>query len=245
LIKAGILAALLAGIFSGGLRAEELSIQWMGQSSFLVRTPDGVRVLMDPVGAATGYEPSPQEADVVTISHEHADHTNTALAKGAFSVLRGLAPGGKDWNRAELEIGDVRIFNVASYHDSEKGAQRGLNSIFVLELPDTKLVHLGDLGHLLDEGQIQSLKGADILLVPVGGFFTIDAKEAEQVVNQIEPKYVVIPMHYKTPALKIEKLASAEAFLKGKNVSKIEGNTYRFDTAKPPVKRTYIVLNYR
>ncbi len=223
--------------------AEEVVIQWLGQSCFLVTTPDGVRVLMDPVSEGAGYAPAPRPADVVTISHEHGDHTNLGLAQGAFSVLRGLAPGGRDWNRVELEVGDARIFNVASYHDGERGAQRGLNSLFVLELPNFRLVHLGDLGHVLDESQIAPLRGADALLVPVGGFYTIDAAQAERVVDQIQPKAVVIPMHYKTPLSKAKELAPADAFLKGKNVLKVQGDTYRFDTSRPPQKRTYLLLN--
>lgn len=239
------MAALSFLLLAAPGRAEELTIQWMGQSCFLITTPDGVRVLMDPVANDIGYEPVPREVDVVTISHEHADHTNLGLAQGDFSVLRGLAPGGKDWNHVELEIGDARISNVATYHDREKGAQRGLNSAFVVDLPDAKLVHLGDLGHLLDDGQVQSLRGASLLLVPVGGFYTIDPADAERVVEQLQPSAVVIPMHYKTPVLKIKELGPPDAFLKGKNVQRVPGNIYKFDTADPPKSRTYVVLNHR
>lgn len=237
-------ALLAAALAAPAARAEEVVLRWLGQSCFLVTTPDGVRVLMDPVAAGIGFDPlDPVAADVVTVSHEHGDHTNLALAQGAYSVLRGLAPGGKDWNHVDFEVGDTRIVSVASYHDKEKGALRGLNSVFVVELPNFKLVHLGDLGHPLDDGQIQPLKGADVLMVPVGGFFTIGADEADRVVDQIQPKAVVIPMHYRTPTSKVKELATADAFLKGKNVLRAPGNEYRFDLASPPKTRTYVVLS--
>jgi L-ascorbate metabolism protein UlaG (beta-lactamase superfamily) len=179
----------------------------------------------------------------VTISHEHADHSHAALAQGSPSVLRALAPGGRDWNRVEFEVGDVRIRSVASYHDGEHGDQRGLNGIFVLELPNFKLVHLGDLGHVLDDGQVLPLRGADVLLVPVGGAYTIGAADAARVVEQIQPKSVVIPMHYRTAVSKSKDLASADEFLKGRNVFRAEGAEYRFDTGAPPKSRTYVVLS--
>jgi L-ascorbate metabolism protein UlaG (beta-lactamase superfamily) len=222
--------------------AEEVSIRWLGQSCFLVTTPDGVRVLMDPVSPSTGYENPPQTVDVVTISHEHADHNHLALAQGAFSVLRALAPDGKDWNRARLEIGDARLYSVESYHDNEQGAARGLNGIFVIELPDFKLVHLGDLGHVLDEGQVAPLKGADVLLVPVGGTFTLDAAEAARVVEQVQPRSVVIPMHYRTPLSTNKQLAAADEFLKGKTVARPGGAEYKFETGGPAKPRSYVVL---
>lgn len=225
--------------------AEQVSIRWLGQSCFLVTTPDGVRVLMDPVSAAAGYENPAQQADVVTISHEHGDHNAVTLAQGAFSTLRALAPGGRDWNRVEFEVGDARITSVASYHDNDHGEQRGLNGIFVIELPNFKLVHLGDLGHVLDDGQVLPLRGADVLLVPVGAAFTIDAADAARVVDQIQPKSVVIPMHYKTPASKAKELVSADDFLKGRNVLRAEGPEYKFDTDAPPKPRTFVVLTHK
>jgi len=243
-----VLGAAVVGVLAGSAVAaasEDVSIRWLGQSCFLITTPDEVRVLLDPVPASVGYENPPQAVDVVTVSHEHKDHAGLSLPVGAYSVLHAVGPNGNDWNRAQFEIGDARIYTVPSYHDKEKGAQRGLNGIFVVELPNFKLVHLGDLGHVLDDGQIPPLRGADVLLVPVGGRYTIDAADAARVVEQIQPRSVVIPMHYRTPASKVKDLAGADDFLRGKNVVRVGGPEYKFATLTPPRQRTYVVLDFK
>jgi L-ascorbate metabolism protein UlaG (beta-lactamase superfamily) len=237
-----LLAALLGAV---PVRAEDLLIRWLGQSCFWVQTPDGVRVLMDPVPPAAGYANAPVTADVVTVSHDHPDHSYLPLAQGAFSVLRGVAPGGRDWNAVELEIGDARLHTVGSYHDGARGAERGLNAIFVLELPNFKLVHLGDLGHALEDGQVAALRGADAVLVPVGGRFTLDAAAAARVVDQLQPRALVIPMHYRTADSKVKELAPPDAFLKGRQVLKADGPVYKIDVDARPASRACVILNYR
>ncbi len=140
------------------------------------------------------------EANVVTISHDHKDHNNRAGVRGDFICFD--SPG-------EYEIRGAEIVGIASYHDDKKGTERGQNTIFVYTIDDLKLCHLGDLGDTLTSDQIENIDGVDILFIPVGGVFTIDAKKAARVVADINPK-VVIPMHYGDRTLG---LAGAEAFL--------------------------------
>jgi len=142
------------------------------------------------------------EADVVTVSHQHEDHNNKEAIRGDFICFD--SPG-------EYEIKGAQIVGVKSFHDNQKGAIRGLNTIFVYEIDDIKICHLGDLGHELDVEQIEKIDGIDVLLIPVGGEFTIDAKTATKVISSIGPK-IVIPMHYKNN--KMTQLDSVEIFLK-------------------------------
>lgn len=243
-----IVGAFTAGLFLAGFcRAEEgITIRWYGQSCFLLTSPWGTRVLMDPVPIDIGYKPLPIKADVVTISHEHHDHTNEKLARGSRRVIRGLNNTKDGWNPVDEAVGDVRIQNVGVYHDDKNGAVRGLNSIFLFDTGGMRFAHLGDLGHLLDEAQLKAIGHVDVLLIPVGGFYTIDALQATKVINQIQPKLVVIPMHYKTDVLAIKALAPVDAFLKGKkNVERLTTSLLQVDPIKLGSKMKIIVLNYR
>jgi L-ascorbate metabolism protein UlaG (beta-lactamase superfamily) len=142
-------------------------------------------------------------ADIVTVSHQHPGHSYVQGMGGEPKVLTG--PG-------EYEINGVMIVGLQTYHDNEHGAQKGKNTIFVFEIDDVVICHLGDLGHSLAAEQIARIDSADVLLVPVGGVSTIDAAHAAEIVRRVEPK-IVIPMHYKTLVLKRE-LAPVDPFLK-------------------------------
>lgn len=228
-----------------------LTIRWFGQSCFLLVSPRGTRALMDPIPDSIGYTlPAPIPADVVTISHEHGDHTNVALATGTFTVLRGLSEDKKDWVKHDRRFGDIRVRSVGVYHDDQEGAQRGLNSVFVFETAGLKIVHLGDLGHLLTPEQLAKIGQADVVMVPTGGYFTIDAEQAHKVIGQLNPRYLIIPMHYRTDVLTIDVLATLEPFLKGedpvtKNIEKVAGNTYSIDPANLPKQPKIIILDYK
>jgi L-ascorbate metabolism protein UlaG (beta-lactamase superfamily) len=143
------------------------------------------------------------EADIVTISHNHEDHNNLEAIKGEPFVVRG--PG-------EYEVKGIYIDGISAYHDAEQGAKRGENIIYRFEIEDISIAHLGDLGAELDDKQLERLEGTDILLVPVGGVYTLDAQKAISVINQVEPR-LVIPMHYKLPGLKFA-LDPVDNFLK-------------------------------
>lgn len=234
---------------------QTVALSWHGQACFHLTSPQGTRILIDPIPDAgspnaIGYKPVPMPADVVTISHEHFDHTNVGLAKGNPAVLRGLRKTAPDqfkaWEKHNRRFGDVRIYNVGVYHDKKDGRERGLNSVFVFETGDLRLAHLGDLGHLLLASQVKEIGALDVLMIPVGGFYTIEPEEADEVIAQLKPKSVVIPMHYKTDVLKIAELAPVEKFLKGKtNVERSGSNTLKLDGATLTGPMKIFVLPYK
>lgn len=165
-----------------------------------------VTIITDPFSPEkVGLKLPRLEADIVTISHDHDDHNNSAAVKGEPRLITGAG---------EYEIKGVFIEGVFSYHDDQKGAERGTNIMYRYEIEDLSVTHLGDLGTELDNKQLESLEGTDILLVPVGGVYTINAATAVKVINQIEPR-IVIPMHYDVSGLKLsKKLDPLESFLK-------------------------------
>lgn len=222
-------------------------LSWHGQACFLLESAGGTRIVMDPIPGAIGYTPPADlKADVVTVSHEHADHNNIALVSGKPKVLRGLTADKKGWVKVNEKAGDVAIRSVGVYHDEEKGAKRGLNTVFVFEVGGVRVAHLGDLGHLLDDGQVSAIGAVDVVLVPVGGFYTIDAKQATRVIDQLRPRLIVIPMHYKTDVLTIKELATVDAFLAGKpSVRREKGNTLSITGVKARASAEVVVLNYR
>jgi len=175
-----------------------MNISWYGHSCFKIQTKpkrgsEEVIIFTDPFDKSVGLRPPQGQADVVTVSHSHSDHNNTSPLKGDFFEVD--APG-------EYSIKNVHVEGFDSFHDNSKGSERGRNTIFVIESEDLRICHLGDLGHLLSESQVEAIGEIDVLMIPVGGVYTIDAKQAEKVVGQLEPK-IIIPMHYKVKGLKI------------------------------------------
>ena len=218
-----------------------LTLRWFGQSCFLLTSPGGTAVLMDPFGEKVGYPVPSVKAEAVTISHEHFDHNNAEAAKPGAKVIRGLAESG--WAQVNEQVGDVHLRTVAAYHDSRQGMMRGKNTIFIFETAGLTVVHLGDLGHVLDEEQVKAIGKTDVLLIPVGGTYTIDAAEATRVVDQLKPK-IVIPMHYKTDKTPNLPVAPVDDFLKGKpKVQRVKGN--ELTVKELPAETTIYVLNYK
>jgi L-ascorbate metabolism protein UlaG (beta-lactamase superfamily) len=184
-----------------------MKTKWLGHACFLVTSASGLRIITDPyaVGGGIDYSPIEETADVVVVSHDHSDHSNVEAVQGKPEVIKG--PGTKTAN-------GIRFRGVATSHDTSQGTQRGSNIIFCFTIDDLRLCHLGDLGHALSPTQVTEIGAVDILFVPVGGFFTIDATVANQVCGQLKPK-VVIPMHFKTSKCTYP-IAGVEDFLKGK-----------------------------
>lgn len=181
-------------------------ITWQGHSCFKIQDKqgsEGVTLVTDPFDKEIGLKIPNFEADIVTISHDHSDHNNVKAIKGNPFLVN--SPG-------EYDLKNVLIEGVDSYHDEEDGEKRGKNIIYRIEMEDISITHLGDLGHVLDSSQLEKLTGTDILLIPVGGGYTLDAKKAVEVISQIEPR-IVIPMHYKVEGLKIE-IDPLEKFIK-------------------------------
>lgn len=184
-----------------------MDIYYLGHSSFRLRTSLGI-VVTDPFDPKmVGLRYSGVEGDIVTVSHDHPDHNQYQFVKGARKVVAG--PG-------EYEIAGISIIGIPSFHDDKKGELRGKNTIYVIEAEGLRVCHLGDLGHLLDEPKIEEIGQVDVLMVPVGGEFTLGSKEAAQVVMDIEPK-IILPMHYKLTGHNPEvfsKLEPVDEFLK-------------------------------
>jgi L-ascorbate metabolism protein UlaG (beta-lactamase superfamily) len=195
-----------------------MKAKWLGHSAFLLSAADNTRIITDPYVAgsydgALGYGAITETADGVSVSHDHPDHSGQDALPGNPKLVRGLG---------EHSVGSVTIKGFRTWHDASKGAQRGENTVFVYEIDGLRVCHLGDLGHLLDEKTAGDIGQVDVLMVPVGGFYTIDAKEATEVARLLGAK-VVIPMHYKTGKLGFD-IAGVEGFLSGKdNVKRIGG----------------------
>jgi len=176
------------------------TLTWYGQSCFLLETPRGTRVLMDPLGKGYGFPvPVGVRADLVTISHEHADHANLGVLGTRAHVLRGLTADKKGWLKIDEKYRDVSVRSVGVYHDDRRGTERGLDTVFVFEVAGLRLAHLGDLGHLLTDEQRSEIGAVDVVLLPVGGGGALDAEQATQVMQQLRPRLMVVPMHYQPP----------------------------------------------
>jgi L-ascorbate metabolism protein UlaG (beta-lactamase superfamily) len=222
-------------------------LTWYGQSCFLLESASGTRVVMDPIPAGIGYTPPADlKADAVTVSHEHGDHNNVALVPGKPRILRGLTADKKGWVKIDEKVKDVSIRSIGVYHDEEKGAQRGLNTVFLFQVGGVRIAHLGDLGHLLSDAQLSAIGSVDVVLIPVGGTYTIDAAQATRVIDQLRPRLIIVPMHYKTDVLTIKELATVDAFLAGKpNVRRETGNSIPITGLKARPSTEVVVLNYK
>ncbi len=174
----------------------------MGHSCFKIKGRQAT-IVTDPYSPDLGYSLGKLNASIVTISHQHPGHSFTAGVGGNPRAITG--PG-------EYEISNVLVIGVATFHDEDRGKIRGANTAYLIEIDEISICHLGDLGHVLTDEQVEELGNVDVLLVPVGGVSTIDSPVAAEIVRQLEPK-AVIPMHYKTPVLS-RKLEPVEAFLK-------------------------------
>src|SRR5881275_55725 len=162
-----------------------MEISWLGHSCFQVRGKN-VTLITDPFPPQPGYSLGKVNAPIVTISHNHAGHNYVQGVGGNPRVVRG--PG-------EYEISDILITGVASYHDNKRGQELGRNTIYVIHIDDLVICHLGDLGHTLQEEQLEEVADADVLLVPISGQHVLNAAQAAEVISQVEPR-IVIPMHY-------------------------------------------------
>lgn len=202
-----------------------MDITYLGHSSFKLRGKDAY-VVTDPFDPKmVGLKFPKVEADIITCSHNHPDHHFLDNVTGYKMILD--APG-------EYEVSGVSFIGMPTYHDDKKGEERGKNIVFVIEMDGLRICHLGDLGHTLSEKQIENLGSIDVLMVPVGGTYTIDSEKAISVMQAIEPS-IVVPMHFQTEggnpelASKIEKL---DSFLSkvGLPVEKTDKLTVRKET---------------
>lgn len=183
-----------------------MKIKYLAHAALLITSEKGVKIVTDPYHTGHGFKYGAIEetADIVTVSHEHGDHNNADAIKGNPQVMRtsGTVKG-------------IVIKAVITAHDDINGSQRGKNTVFCLNVDGVNICHLGDLGHELSVAQLKEIGPVDVLIIPVGGFFTIDAATATKVAAQIKPR-IIIPIHYKTDKSDIP-IKGVDEFLKGKS----------------------------
>jgi L-ascorbate metabolism protein UlaG (beta-lactamase superfamily) len=223
-----LLAGLAVFAFALAAPAQEKAakLRWFGQSFFQLETSAGKRVVFDP-HAIPEFGRHVVKADVIVCSHLHNDHTTMAQVEEpkAARVFYGLEETKKgrppEWKTIDEKVGQVRVRTVGTYHDANEGMSRGKNSVFVVEADGLVFCHLGDLGHDLTAAQVKAIGPVDVLMVPVGGVYTINGGQAKRVVEQLKPRRFVLPMHYAVPGYD-ETLLPADEFLDGQpNVKKL------------------------
>jgi L-ascorbate metabolism protein UlaG (beta-lactamase superfamily) len=224
-------------------------LRWFGQSMFQLETSAGKFVVFDP-HAIPEFGRHVVKADVVVCSHLHNDHTTMAQIADPKSarVFYGLEETKKgrppEWKKIDEKVGQIHIRTVGTYHDANEGLSRGKNSIFVVEADGLVFCHLGDLGHDLTAAQVKAIGKVDVLMVPVGGIYTINGGQAKRAVEQLKPRLFVLPMHYGVPGY--DALLSADEFLDGQpNVKKLtDTNELVIPLDAKPDKPTVVLLGW-
>jgi L-ascorbate metabolism protein UlaG (beta-lactamase superfamily) len=210
-----------------------MEVKWLGHSCFRLKGK-AATIITDPYSPQTGYKLGKVTADIVTMSHQHPGHNYLKGISGHPRAVKG--PG-------EYEIREVIIIGIAAFHDANQGSSKGRNTVYLMEMDEVSVCHLGDLGHLLTDDEVEELGEVDILILPVGGVSTIDAATAAQVVRQLDPK-VVIPMHYQTPELD-RGLAPVDAFLKEVGAKEVTPKTKLLVTkSNLPLTTQVVVLEH-
>lgn len=214
-----------------------MKIKYLGHSCFLITAEDGTKIITDP------YEPGGldgslkhgaigEPADVVTVSHQHADHNYAQGVPGNPVVVSG---------EGSHAAHGIEFKGVASFHDASQGKERGPNTVFTFTVDGVTIAHLGDLGHRLTDDQLAQLGKVNVLLIPVGGFFTIDAAQATGIIDQLKP-LIIIPMHAKNPKVDFP-IAPVNDFLSGKErVGRIGGSEIEITADSLPTKTEIMVL---
>jgi len=212
-----------------------MKLKWLGHSSFLITADDGTRIITDPFGDYPGlsYEPIREEADVMVVSHEHGDH-HGAKVRGNPAQVKSAGLH---------KVGGIEFKGIPTYHDTAAGSERGRNLVFCFTVDGLRMCHLGDLGHELSESQLAEIGQVDVLMIPVGGFYTIDAATAGAVCDQIKPK-VTIPMHVKTRKCDFP-ISDVEEFLKGKTrVRRLDATEVELSRSGLPEETEVVVLKH-
>ena len=224
-------------------------LRWHGHSYFDLTTSKGTRIVFDP-HAIEGYGQQSVPADLVLISHSHNDHNQVAILSnpGKFKVLEGLKQTGNkvEWNLLDEKFRDVRVRTIGVYHDNAQGSEKGKNAVFVVEAEGIRFVHLGDLGHVLTKEQVKEIGPVDVLMIPVGGVYTLNGTDAKEVVTSLKPKKYILPMHYGTKVF--DDVLSADEFLedqKKENVKKMNTNQLEIDPDFKPAEPVIVLLDWK
>ena len=233
---------LATGLPASAAAAETVTLRWFGHAYFVITSPEGVRAALDPYGNI-GYAAPGVSADVVTVSHEHGDHNGAGGVAGSPVILRGLKAGG--WNSISFGMKDVRITSLPAYHDDVEGLRRGLNTIFIVETGGLRLAHLSDIGHTLSDATVKAMGRINVLLVPVGGIFSIDGRQAKQIMTRLQPS-ITIPIHYKTPVTADWPIEDESEFLAGlTNVMRLDVLTVSLTPETLPTQPEVWVMRYQ
>jgi len=203
-----------------------MKVKWWGHACFELKNE--ITIVFDPHdGKGVGLKPPETKADIILISHLHYDHADGAdLVKKAQSTIIAEQSG-------EFSVAKAKIKGISSYHDENFGKLRGKNIIYVVEIEGLRFCHLGDLGHVPTDAQVKDIGEVDVLFVPVGGTYTIDATGATKTIEKIKPK-IAVPMHYAVKGLKV-KIAGVEEFLREKkNVRRLETDEFEITKEKLP-----------
>ena len=210
-----------------------MDITWLGHSCFRIKSSQAV-IITDPFPPDLGYSLDKPAARIVTVSHQHPSHSYVQTIGGEPRCVTG--PG-------EYEISGVLIIGIPTFHDTERGAKRGKNTVYLMEVDGVSVCHLGDLGHALTAEQVEEIDNVDVLLLPVGGVSTINAPMAAEVIRQLEPK-AVIPMHYKTQAISRE-LEPVGKFLKEMGIENVQSQPkLSFTKSSLPASTQVFLLDY-
>ena len=213
-----------------------MKVKWLGHASFLITTEEGTRIVTDPYTPGVyglEYGNIKDKADIVTVSHEHDDHNYVKGVPGNPQVVKG---------DGTHKVKGIDFMGIACHHDESGGKERGQNTIFCFTVNGIKLCHLGDLGHILTNDQIKSIGAVDVLLIPVGGSFTVDAAGANKVIDQLKPR-VVIPMHFKNSRCPNFPVNEVEPFLTGKtNVKRLKASETELKRGQLPSNTEFVVL---
>jgi L-ascorbate metabolism protein UlaG (beta-lactamase superfamily) len=239
-VFASLALLLTAAVAAPAADAPSLSIRWHGQSFFEITTTKGTNIVIDP-HAIPEYPRVSMKADLLLMSHLHDDHTQTHVIdnlkqlKENETIFNALKKVGdkEEYNRVDKQVKDVHIRNVGVYHDDMQGLKRGKNGVWIIEADGLKIVFLGDLGHPLTEDQIKKIGEVDILMIPVGGVYTLNGIDAQKVVEQLKPRHYVIPMHYGTAVY--DSLLSIKSFIEDVPDNQIKrpgGNEMLIDPAE-------------
>jgi L-ascorbate metabolism protein UlaG (beta-lactamase superfamily) len=256
-VVASLALLLTAAVAAPAADAPSLSIRWHGQSFFEITTTKGTNIVLDP-HAIPEYPRVSMKANLVLMSHLHDDHTQTHVVDNlkelmdAGLVLKALKKVGdkEEYDRVDKDkqVKDVKFRNVGCYHDDMQGLKRGKNGIWIIEADGLKIVHLGDLGHLLSEDQLKKIGEVDILMVPVGGVYTLNGIDAQKVVEQLKPRHYVIPMHYGTAVY--DSLLPIKSFIEDldekTDIKRVSGNEMLIDPAeKARPKPIFVILGFK
>jgi L-ascorbate metabolism protein UlaG (beta-lactamase superfamily) len=210
-----------------------VEIVWLGHSCFRIRGKEAT-IVTDPFDRTLGYPVKKLTANIVTVSHPHPQHSFVADVAGSPRIIS--RPG-------EYEIANVFINGISTFHDAERGEHRGKNTVYLVQIEEVSICHLGDLGHVPTAEQIEQMSDTDILMVPVGGGATIGATAAVEIISLLQPK-LVIPMHFKTEAVKMD-LEPLEPFLKEMGLKEVVTQP-KLNVSKSslPADTSVVVLDY-